>query len=84
MKRTQTQKDIRNIPTFAYPFSFRALSSVGSEHLPYKQRVAGSNPAEPTLGNSRVTNTSSPCIEKGTTHKCDYGSDKIQKKVLEK
>ena len=28
----------------------RALSSVGSEHLPYKQRVAGSNPAVPTVG----------------------------------
>ena len=28
----------------------RALSSAGSEHLPYKQRVAGSNPAVPTRG----------------------------------
>ena len=27
----------------------RALSSVGSEHLPYKQGVAGSNPAGPTF-----------------------------------
>jgi hypothetical protein len=27
----------------------RELSSVGSEHLPYKQRVAGSSPAVPTL-----------------------------------
>ncbi len=27
----------------------RELSSAGSEHLPYKQRVAGSNPAVPTL-----------------------------------
>ena len=27
---------------------FWALSSVGSEHLPYKQGVAGSNPAGPT------------------------------------
>ena len=26
----------------------RELSSVGSEHLPYKQRVAGSNPTVPT------------------------------------
>lgn len=26
----------------------RAISSVGSEHLPYKQGVAGSNPASPT------------------------------------
>ena len=26
----------------------RAFSSVGSEHLPYKQRVGGSNPSTPT------------------------------------
>ena len=26
----------------------RALSSAGSEHLPYKQRVGGSNPSAPT------------------------------------
>ena len=29
-------------------FSHRVLSSVGLEHLPYKQRVVGSNPTEPT------------------------------------
>ena len=28
--------------------SLRALSSVGSEHLPYKQGVDGSNPPVPT------------------------------------
>ena len=33
------------------------LSSAGSEHLPYKQRVAGSNPAVPTDFN--------PCICRG-------------------
>lgn len=27
----------------------RALSSVGSEHLPYKQGVTGSNPVGPTV-----------------------------------
>ena len=27
----------------------RAFSSAGSEHLPYKQRVGGSNPSTPTL-----------------------------------
>ncbi len=27
---------------------FRAISSVGSEHLPYKQRVGGSTPSSPT------------------------------------
>jgi hypothetical protein len=26
----------------------RELSSAGSEHLPYKQRVGGSNPSAPT------------------------------------
>ena len=29
-------------------FTFWALSSAGSEHLPYKQRVGGSNPSAPT------------------------------------
>ena len=28
---------------------FREDSSAGSEHLPYKQRVGGSNPSAPTL-----------------------------------
>jgi hypothetical protein len=27
----------------------RELSSAGSEHLPYKQRVGGSNPSAPTF-----------------------------------
>ena len=31
------------------------LSSAGSEHLPYKQRVGGSNPSAPTLFKSRLT-----------------------------
>ena len=30
----------------------RALSSVGSEHLPYKQGVTGSNPVGPTVKKS--------------------------------
>ena len=30
-------------------YLLRALSSVGSEHLPYKQGVTGSNPVGPTL-----------------------------------
>ncbi len=30
----------------------RALSSAGSEHLPYKQRVGGSNPSAPTKQSS--------------------------------
>ena len=28
----------------------RAFSSAGLEHLPYKQRVGGSNPSTPTMG----------------------------------
>ncbi len=35
---------------FRYP---RAFSSAGSEHLPYKQRVGGSNPSTPTNRISR-------------------------------
>ena len=31
------------------PKEFRAFSSAGSEHLPYKQRVGGSNPSTPTI-----------------------------------
>ena len=41
-------------PTFAP--SFRELSSVGSEHLPYKQRVTGSNPVAPTSKISHLQN----------------------------
>ncbi len=32
-------------------FPFGAFSSAGSEHLPYKQRVGGSNPSTPTNEN---------------------------------
>ncbi len=35
--------------TFAVLKLGRGLSSAGSEHLPYKQRVGGSNPSAPTL-----------------------------------
>ncbi len=31
---------------------FREFSSAGSEHLPYKQRVGGSNPSTPTNHNT--------------------------------
>ena len=34
--------------TFAPAYKARALSSAGLEHLPYKQRVGGSNPSAPT------------------------------------
>ena len=36
---------------FSFTFAVlknRELSSAGSEHLPYKQRVGGSNPSAPT------------------------------------
>ncbi len=36
------------VPKREYVLQKRELSSVGSEHLPYKQGVAGSNPAVPT------------------------------------
>lgn len=32
-------------------FLYRAISSVGSERLPYKQDVGGSNPSSPTIHN---------------------------------
>ncbi len=35
---------------YLQPF-FREFSSAGSEHLPYKQRVTGSNPVTPTKAN---------------------------------
>ena len=34
--------------TFASHLKIRAFSSAGLEHLPYKQRVGGSNPSTPT------------------------------------
>ena len=33
---------------------FWAFSSAGSEHLPYKQRVGGSNPSTPTSNKPRI------------------------------
>ena len=43
--------DKKNITTFAIPFPKRVArehSAAGLEHLPYKQRVGGSNPSAPT------------------------------------
>ena len=37
------------------PKTTRAFSSAGSEHLPYKQRVGGSNPSTPTIDETKVT-----------------------------
>ena len=45
----------KNIPhIFALAFQERAISSAGSEHLPYKQGVVGSNPTSPTINYQRV------------------------------
>ena len=43
---------LQKVPIFASRFEkngmYWELSSAGSEHLPYKQRVTGSNPVAPT------------------------------------
>ncbi len=36
------------VPLQRFSKKARVLSSAGSEHLPYKQRVGGSNPSAPT------------------------------------
>ena len=43
----------------------RGISSAGSEHLPYKQRVVGSNPTSPTLKNSHLARKLSGCFHFG-------------------
>ena len=35
----------------------RAFSSAGLEHLPYKQRVGGSNPSTPTRSSEEIRNS---------------------------
>ena len=42
------QKKLYLCTAFQNDEGFRAFSSAGSEHLPYKQRVGGSNPSTPT------------------------------------
>jgi hypothetical protein len=37
--------------SYIFALSFWGFSSAGSEHLPYKQRVGGSNPSTPTTEN---------------------------------
>ena len=44
----------------AFDGKARALSSVGSERLPYKQRVGGSTPSAPTREKSSIYQTISP------------------------
>ena len=45
--------------TFAPAYKARALSSAGLEHLPYKQRVGGSNPSAPTRATEDVNHFAS-------------------------
>ena len=47
--------------------SIGALSSAGLEHLPYKQRVGGSNPSAPTQKRNLVSNFGNEvfCVKKG-------------------
>ena len=40
--------DKKNVLPLHSQSTMRAFSSAGSEHLPYKQRVGGSNPSTPT------------------------------------
>jgi hypothetical protein len=40
----------------------RGISSAGSEHLPYKQRVTGSNPVSPTLKISHLAQKLGGCF----------------------
>ena len=40
--------------TISQGSKIRAFSSAGSEHLPYKQRVGGSNPSTPTREEQRI------------------------------
>jgi hypothetical protein len=48
-KSTKNLQNKEWVITFAAPKQWE-LSSAGSEHLPYKQRVIGSNPIVPTRG----------------------------------
>ena len=40
----------------------RAFSSAGLEHLPYKQRVGGSNPSTPTTKMKRLQSSRFFCV----------------------
>ena len=50
-KRETTQAKLKSLNVFQC--EKRAFSSAGSEHLPYKQRVGGSNPSTPTTTRER-------------------------------
>ena len=65
------QNDLNLVPTRSAIKENRnrkgALSSAGSERLPYKQRVGGSNPSAPTKHNGAIAQlveqrTENPCV----------------------
>ena len=51
----------------------RALSSAGSERLPYKQRVGGSNPSAPTFCGKYIKNSFGSLAQ--LNRASDYGSE---------
>ena len=58
----------------------RAFSSAGSEHLPYKQRVGGSNPSTPTKPKTRLLK-SSLFLSPTPTKKAPIHSETVQWKI---
>ena len=57
-KETKSLDISQKSSTFAPAYQkVGAFSSVGSEHLPYKQRVGGSNPSTPTKGSAKYEKT---------------------------
>ena len=63
-KRETTQAKLKSLNVFQC--EKRAFSSAGSEHLPYKQRVGGSNPSTPTTSYGSVAQLN---------RASDYGSE---------
>ena len=61
----KTPRYLEHIPkvrTFASQLRTRALSSAGSERLPYKQRVGGSNPSAPTFFQTAIHRKMGSCF----------------------
>ncbi len=61
-------------PVSRSPWSFGAVSSVGLERLPYKQKVGGSNPSPPTSGISKGLLCRKPPFY-AANHALFYGQD---------
>ncbi len=53
---------------FLQPLNEGELSSAGLEHLPYKQRVTGSNPVAPTIENSDLMEIKSLFLYSGRNY----------------